>query len=288
MPIQSQSDDPKNERGTSRPEAGSLWAMRRSGPPKLKSFCEAEPPEGAPTVETARAVWEFVSVGLPTVLPGGVRPRELQDIASSVLRFATGSTRAAVADTAKQALTVALDVFICAGRDGKPVYINSVYQALARRWSPLFRATPGSSIWNKKTDTLTRARTEMLDSGVDLAKIWTATCDGVESLYTVSTIGGPEHARGRSIDLVHGVVLDKVEALILADSSYKRPSGRSRVLRADVRMPKRRIDAETIAEQEYDVMSIGEPTERVLQIFEAARLFIDVELENRVAARPPG
>ena len=30
-------------------------------------------------------------------------------------------------------------MFVCAGRDGKPVYINSVFQSLARRWSPLFR-----------------------------------------------------------------------------------------------------------------------------------------------------
>ena len=30
-------------------------------------------------------------------------------------------------------------MFVCARRDGKPVYINSVFQALARRWSPLFR-----------------------------------------------------------------------------------------------------------------------------------------------------
>jgi translation initiation factor 2 gamma subunit (eIF-2gamma) len=63
-------------------------------------------------------VWEFVSVGLPSVpLPSGVRPRELEDVACSVLRFAIGSTRATVLDIAKQVLTVALDVFICAGRD---------------------------------------------------------------------------------------------------------------------------------------------------------------------------
>jgi hypothetical protein len=183
--------------------------MRRSGPPKLESFREARPPEGAPTIETARAVWELVSVGLPAVsLPSGARPRELEDLASSVLRFAIGSTRAAVEDTAKQALTVALDVFICSGRDGKPVYINSVFQALAWRWSPLFRGTPGGSVWNKKPETLTRARTEMLDAGVDLARVWTAVCDGVEGLYSVSIIGGPDHSRGRSVDLEEDAPLE--------------------------------------------------------------------------------
>jgi hypothetical protein len=211
MPVPDQSGDSreKNERGTPRPKEGGLPAMRRSGPPKLESFREARPPEGAPTVETARAVWELVSVGLPAVsLPSGARPRELEDLASSVLRFAIGSTRAAVEDTAKQALTVALDVFICSGRDGKPVYINSVFQALAWRWSPLFRGTPGGSVWNKKPETLTRARTEMLDAGVDLARVWTAVCDGVEGLYSVSIIGGPDHSRGRSVDLEEDAPLE--------------------------------------------------------------------------------
>jgi hypothetical protein len=239
--------------------------MRRSGPPKLESFREAEPPEGAPSVETARPVWEFVSVRLPSVpLPSGVRPRELEDISSSVLRFAIGSTRAAVADTAKQALTAALDVFICAGRDGNPVYINSVFQALARRWSPLFRGTPGGSMWNKKPETLTSARTEMLDAGVDLAKVWTAVCDGIEGLYSVSMIGGPDHARGRSVDLEEAATLEHFEKLILDDPDYK-PN------------PPRVIDRETIAEKNYDVVTIGEPTEHVLKLLEGARLFVDVE-----------
>jgi len=210
MPIRTSPDDsrPRDDRDTSRAEEGGVRATRRSGPPKLESFREAKPPKGAPTMETARPVWELVSVRLPTVpLPSGARPRELDDLASSVLRFAIGSTRAAVEDAAKQALTVALDVFICAGRDGKPVYINSVFQALARRWSPLFRGTPGGSMWNKKPETLTRARTEMLDGGVDLTKIWTAVCDGVDGLYTVSMIGGPGHARGRSVDPIDGMAL---------------------------------------------------------------------------------
>jgi len=165
MPSQANPMTPgPNDRGTPRAEEG-VRPTRRSGSPKLESFREAAPPDGAPTAETARAVWELVSAGLPFI-PRGERPREIEDVASSVLRFATGSTRAAVADTAKQALTVALDVFICAGRDGKAVYINSVYQALARRWSALFRAAPGHSVWNKKPETLTRARTAMLDAGV--------------------------------------------------------------------------------------------------------------------------
>lgn len=280
MPVPDQSADSReeNKRIAALSKEGGLSAIRRSGPPKLESFRAAQPPVGAPTVETARAVWELVSFRLPTVPPpSGPRPPELEDLASSVRRFAIGSARTAVEDTAKQALTVALDVFVCAGRDGKAVYINSIFEALARRWSPLFRGTPGGSVWNKMPETLTRARTEILDAGVDLAKIWTAVCDGVEDLYSVSMIGGPDHARGRNVDLEEGATLEHFAKLILADPDYKRLRSRNRVLLADAQTPRRVIDRETIAEKDYDVVTIGEPTKRVLQLLEGARLFVDVE-----------
>src|SRR5262249_16187789 len=58
---------------------------------------------------------------------------------------------------------------------------------------------------------------------------------------------------------------------------YKRPADRRRVLLATAPTPPRLIDRETFCEKDYDVMMIGEPTERVLQLLEGARLFIDVE-----------
>ena len=108
----------------------------------------------------------------------------------------------------------------------------------------------------------------MLDAGVHLTKIWTAVCDGVEGLYTVSMIGGLGHARGRRVDLIDGMALEVFEKLILADLNYKRPAGRRRVLLADAPTPPRVIDRETICEKDYDVVTIGEPTERVLQLLE--------------------
>src|SRR4029077_9493641 len=107
--------------------------------------------------------------------------------------------------------------------------------------------------------------------------IWTAVCDGVDGLYTISMIGGPGHARGRRVDLIDGMALEGFEKLLLSDPSYKRSAGRRRVLLAEAPTPTRLIDRETVCEKDYDVVTIGEPTERVLQLLEAARLFIDVE-----------
>ena len=43
-----------------------------------------------------------------------------------------------------------------------------------------------------------------------------------EGLYSVSIIGGPDHSRGRSVELEEDAPLEHFEKLILADSDYKR------------------------------------------------------------------
>jgi hypothetical protein len=259
-----------------------IQRRNRSGPPKIESFRNAPPPVGAPSEGTAWGVWTLIEphlVPVPVKASDAVvgRPRRIDDIASTVLQYAsTGAERTAITSTGMQALAVAVDVMICAGRDGKAAYINSVYQALAQRWSPLFRGTNGAGVWAKTPETLTRARTQMLDSGVNLTRVWTAVCDGVAGLYTVSTIGGADHARGRSVILVKGELLAQFESIIRKDREYRHAPARNRVLRADAPMPKRRIGKEIIGEREYDVMHVGAPTEKVLDVLERARLFVNV------------
>jgi hypothetical protein len=145
---------------------------------------------------------------------------------------------------------------------------------LAARWSPLFRRTPGRAIWNgeKKADTLIDARREMLEAGVDLERLWLAVCHGVADLYTVKLIGGAGHAEGRRVELVEGTILDQYEQLVAA---WRRPVGRNRILLADAPMPSLKIARWTIAERDYDIMNIGEPTKQVIEILQSARLFLD-------------
>jgi len=270
---------------------------RRSGRPTLDAYRTAPPPARVPTADTAWAVWKLVQPRLmPVPEEGHERPRGIEDIASSVLtvKGATATERTEITVTALQALTVAIDVMVCAGRDDKPVYINDVFQALARGWSPLFRDTHGSTVWKKKRETLTSARTETLDAGVNLTKVWTACCDGIEGLYTVSQIPGFRHTRGRRVTLVEGGVLSEFDTIIHKDTDHRRPRPRNRILRADSRMPRREISKVTIGERDYDVMEIGEPTKQVLDILEEARVFVNVaevralveSLESEISKHP--
>ncbi len=121
-------------------------------------------------------------------------------MAGSVLMRGAPAERPDVELVAMQALTVAVDTAVRAGHEGQALFINDVFTALAPRWSPRFRRTPGRSIWagEKKAETLIDAPREMLEAGVDLDRLWTAVCDGIAGLYTVKLIGGADPGAGRA------------------------------------------------------------------------------------------
>src|SRR5262249_52595969 len=103
---------------------GGRWEMkpRRSGRPPVEAFRTAQPPVRVPTAGTAWAVWKLIQPRLkPVPVAGREHPRRIEDVASSVLtvKRASASERTQITVTALQALAVAIDVMVCAGRDDK-------------------------------------------------------------------------------------------------------------------------------------------------------------------------
>jgi hypothetical protein len=267
----------------------------------IQAFRAAASPQGAPSDLTARAVWALVAPELVSFPTGGGRqvthrPRKLAYIGSSLLsQRLTGQDREDVETTAMQALTVALDACICVGRDRQLLYINTVFNALAERWSPTFRAANATTMWDMKEATVKTARHEMLEAGVDLDRIWPAVCGGVAGLYETELVGGPGHALGRRVTLLPRAEMSrKYEQIIQRDRGYHRRPEAVRLLLAHEDTPPLKIAKETVAEQDYDVVHVGEPTKRVIKILEDTRLFLDVRqvrrdgaaLERAVRAHP--
>jgi hypothetical protein len=256
----------------------------------IQAYRAAVPPEGAPSDATARAVWDLVTLALVSFPTGGGRrvthrPRKLVDIGSSLLPRSTGQDLKDIETTAMQALTVALDACVCAGRDRQLLYINTVFNALAERWSPTFRAANATTMWEMKETTVTTSRRELLEAGVDLDRIWPAVCDGVGGLYETGLVGGPVHAQGRRVTLLpRAETSRKYERIIQRDMDYHRRPEAVRLLLAHEDTPPLKIDKETVAEQDYDVVHVGEPTKRVVQILEDTRLFLDVRQVRKDAA----
>ena len=172
-----------------------MSTRKNNGPTTAEAFRATPPAVHAPSEGVARAVWSLIEPRLIDV--GGRRARQIEDVAGSVLKRVAPAERAAVELVAIQALTVAVDTVVCAGHQGLALFINDIFTALAARWSPLFRRTPGRSIWSgeKNPDTLIDARREMLEAGVDLDRLWTAVCDGIADLYKTRLIGGAGHAQ---------------------------------------------------------------------------------------------
>jgi hypothetical protein len=197
--------------------------------------------------------------------------------------------------TAMKALVVAIDACYCKARDHKALYVNDVFHALACRWSPTYRGRNAPTIWGVLADRMRTARREMLEAGVDLARIWDAVCDGVDGLYKAKMIGGPGRTRGRRVELCRrSTRFLAYEKLLRHERVYQRPRQRTRILPADAPTPELKIAKWTIAERDYDVMTVGEPTKRVIDILESTRLFLNVnevradaaELTARAKAHP--
>src|SRR5215831_18641127 len=135
---------------------------------KLEHCREAmkTPPVGAPAASTAKAVWEVVGPALrqSKLTDPAVEsiPVELEDICSSLLRRFTPPEQEDVKLIAMRALVVAIDAVIVAGLDRKTLTRNVLADALARRWSPTFRAQLSRTLYDVDTELVPVIRRELL------------------------------------------------------------------------------------------------------------------------------
>ena len=108
-----------------------------------------------PPVRLSREVWQrLMRAGLPdhALLP-------------SVAKRLTSAERAELDDTLAQALTIAVEVFVTAGRDGTYPTVNRLFDGLASGWSDHYRALKQAGLADRardmKSSTLIAARRDL-------------------------------------------------------------------------------------------------------------------------------
>jgi len=105
-----------------------------------------------------------------------------------------------------------------------------------------------------------------------------ATCN---PLFVAKRISDKGRLRGYNIDVVPSDLLTTFESLVEADSQYRRPRQPRPLLLAS-RKPKpeppRPVRQEFCEEQPYNVVNLGEESERVLSILENARLRFNADV----------
>ena len=165
---------------------------------------------------------------------------------------------------------------------------NTIVDTLAQRWSLHYRAAQfrGAKIsYDMSEDTLKETWRELLAAGVQVPAIWTLLIrqtrmptksqepphPTLQAVYVVSRTSGKGHARGRSVDLLPGILLDDVRAAIAADAQYKRRTLR-RLLLADARAEAPATRQEVCAERGSNVVKLNKRSRDVLAILEGSRV----------------
>jgi hypothetical protein len=233
-----------------------------------------------PELKTAQVVWSLLE---------STPPAPLDDVLPK--RRSRGALSAEEYDLdvriAMQSLVVALDCAIAAGDRGAMLTKNTLFDALAARWSRRYHRAQrrgATTSYDMRVETVTRALRELLLAGVRLDTLWRIIAgswsqSGVNPLFSVRLVQGKGHGLGYRVDVVDSDALQLFEAAVEADTHYRRPRQRRPLLLAEDWRPRRhRIRQEVCAERPYNVVNLGERSEHVLSILEGARAQFNVEV----------
>jgi hypothetical protein len=239
----------------------------------------ADAPRGVPEASTVDAIWKLLQPARPGL--------NVTVLCSSVARRLPDVEREAAETTVKQALVVALDAAVRAGRDRDLFYFNSVFEALAQRWSLTYRnACPARRSHDMLEGTLKAAQRDLVVRGIDRDALWRVVRDGIPGLYSTRLVGGRGHIRGRSVSLKRRDTLwSEYHRLLLGDRSYRRPPQRKRLLLAQQPTAPLRIAQKVAGERAHDVIPVGPQMKQIIDILEGTRLLLHVEEVRDRAAK---
>jgi hypothetical protein len=235
---------------------------------------------GRPTEKTAEFVWTLLKDMLPVQLDNLMPKRGKQ-------QPPTGTEYEQDVHIAKQSLVVALDCAITAGNRGAMLTKNLLFDALARRWSRSYRRAQrrGARVsYDMRPETVERALRQLLFAGVRFDTLWKIVVGRGNPLYSVSRVSGNDgHPLGWSVDLIDdSLALHAFDGAVENDGQYRR-RGKWRLLLAEDWTPRRRrIRQKVCAERPYNIVKLGERSERVLSILEQTqvRFHVDVFRED--------
>jgi len=222
-----------------------------------------------PTAPTATETWTLLKSRL------NLQVRELAP-ASYVRCLDEDNDRRALDVTTRQALLVVLDHFLTMGRRRRIVTLNSVFDALADRWSDHYRHAQKNGrvvAYDMKKDTVESSRRDLLRNGISVEALWQkATKPNV--LYET------EHILDAGYEVTirdNTSLLAEFDKVVLRDSSYRRSTvDTSSVLRWDAPFPTRPARREICAERAYNEVLLGSRAEKLLAAQESARVFFNV------------
>jgi len=234
---------------------------------------------GRPEDKTAKFVWELSKDDLPCKL-GDLLPK------SKARPSGADNDRAVL--IAQQSLVVALDCAIAAGHRGSMLTKNLLFDALASRWSRRYQRVTRKSGARVSYDmcpaTVKRAIREFLFAGVRFDTLWAivtrpwSRTGGANPFYSVSRVAGRNgHPLGWRVEVGDSLALRAFESAVQDDGQYHRRYKQRLLLTEDWKPRRRPVRQKVCEERAYNVVTLGERSDRVLSILEQTQVRFNVE-----------
>jgi len=149
--------------------------------------------------------------------------------------------------------------------------INSIFDALAARWSDRYREVREEGraevSWDMSLLTIRWSWRDLLRNGIRLDALWQTVGPGCPGLYTTSRVS----TRGRTVRVNREATLYRAYR-----ATNPRGAGDSRLLLADAEAPALVADRQVADERAYNVVVAGARSRDLISRLEAARLWVRV------------
>lgn len=232
-----------------------------------------------PPLQLSCEVWHLlVGTGLPdhALLP-------------SIAKRLTPVERAELDGTLAQALTIAAEVFVTAGRDGTYPTVNRLFDGLASGWSDHYRAVKQAGLADRARDmkpgTLIAARRDLLRWGIDVLAFWKVltAAEWANPLFTttlkVSTGRDGRVKRTQEVVLWEGTAeLEWFRTALVTHGKWEQTRAGWTLLPADDAAPARAPRQESCFERPFNVVKNGDNAERAMALQAEARLIFKTDV----------
>lgn len=172
----------------------------------------------------------------------------------------------------KQAFLVALDTFVRAGLEHRMATSNTLFDALARRWSDHYRNSIARTTYDMSRERVMRSRRDLLLNGINIAKLWRFVMgewsekDGWNPLFWRRRV----EKRGWQVMLKQDT--DEFEVFREYAWDMSRYQGTLGLFSSERPVPEREAEYDVCAERKYNEVVNGERSRKLLETQSRARL----------------
>lgn len=237
---------------------------------------------GRPSIKTAEAVWNLLSPYMADM------QEKFDHLITNGYGWLTEDEKNELEVIAKQALLIVLHTFIVAGEAHKNVTYNMLFDALCRKFSDHHRCSLASSVRDMRKETVWMCQRDLLRNGIDPHKYWRLTLNwsqastGHNPLFSIEKKAYSGKGQVIRVIPIESAVRTEIENILSKDTQYVSPHIKGiRACFINTELPRRPIKYEMCAEAPYNLVPLGEKSDKLLRLQSEACLWFDTGAFNK-------